>query len=313
MIHVAQRFYLFGTGGLLGVRSSTNLATVDERGHDLQRAPGAGSRPRSARPSADLWAPDVSYVNGTYRVYYAGSTFGSNHSVIGLATNTTLDPKNSAYEWLDQGLVHRIQRAGSKDDWNAIDPNATTDAAGNWWLVFGSFWSGIKLRRLDTATGKLSTADTTLYALGRALRRHRSAVDHLAQRLLLPVRVLRRVLQRRRQHLSDHGRSGLCDHRSVHGCQWQSHASGQRRSSSSPKTGATSVPVVAARFATATILLRLPLLRRSDERRVPAHAAADRVAERLARTWQRRSGSEPKALAPNAVRKCPEFSAHFGM
>ncbi|MEI9937657.1 MAG: family 43 glycosylhydrolase [Pseudomonadota bacterium] len=35
--------------------------------------------------------------------------------------------------------------------------------AAHWWLVFGSFWSGIKLRRLDTASGKPSAADTTLY------------------------------------------------------------------------------------------------------------------------------------------------------
>ncbi|HEY3254202.1 MAG TPA: arabinan endo-1,5-alpha-L-arabinosidase, partial [Polyangiaceae bacterium] len=114
---------------------------------------------------SDLWAPDISYVNGTYRVYYAGSQFGSNHSVIGLATNTSLDPKNAAYKWVDQGLVIASNSAASKDDWNAIDPNAATDAAGNLWLVFGSFWSGIKLRRLDSASGKLSASDTTLYSL----------------------------------------------------------------------------------------------------------------------------------------------------
>ncbi|HYQ28915.1 MAG TPA: arabinan endo-1,5-alpha-L-arabinosidase [Polyangiaceae bacterium] len=164
MIHVANAYYLFGTGGLLGIRKSTNLATWTNAGTIFSALPGWIKSALGETP-ADLWAPDISYVNGTYRVYYAGSSFGSNHSVIGLATNTSLDPQNSAYEWLDQGLVLESNRAGTKDDWNAIDPNATQDAAGNWWLVFGSFWSGIKLRRLDTATGKLSTADTTLYAL----------------------------------------------------------------------------------------------------------------------------------------------------
>ena len=33
-----------------------------------------------------LWAPDVSYFHGLYHIYYAGSTFGSNTSVIGLAS-----------------------------------------------------------------------------------------------------------------------------------------------------------------------------------------------------------------------------------
>ena len=164
MIHVANSFYLFGTGGLLNVRSSTNLAQWGNAGTVFSALP-AWIKTALGETIADLWAPDVSYVNGTYRVYYAGSTFGSNHSVIGLATNTTLDRQNAAYSWVDQGLVIESNAAGSKDDWNAIDPNATMDAAGNWWLVFGSFWSGIKLRRLDTASGKLSATDTTLYGL----------------------------------------------------------------------------------------------------------------------------------------------------
>jgi arabinan endo-1,5-alpha-L-arabinosidase len=91
--------------------------------------------------------------------------FGSNHSVIGLATNTTLDQAASGYKWVDDGLVVESNATGTSDDWNAIDPNLTFDAAGNPWLVFGSFWSGIKLRRIDPATGKLSPADTTLYSL----------------------------------------------------------------------------------------------------------------------------------------------------
>jgi len=164
MIHVANTYYLFGTGGLLSVRSSTNLAQWANAG-TIFSAPPAWIKTALGEAIGDLWAPDVSYVDGTYRVYYAGSTFGSKHSVIGLASNTTLDPHDAAYRWVDQGLVIESNAVGSQDDWNAIDPNATTDAAGNWWLVFGSFWSGIKLRRLDTATGKPSSVDTTLYGL----------------------------------------------------------------------------------------------------------------------------------------------------
>jgi len=37
------------------------------------------------------------------------------------------------------------------------------------WLCFGSFWTGIKLRRIDPATGKLSAADPTLYSLAARL------------------------------------------------------------------------------------------------------------------------------------------------
>jgi len=164
LIRVANTFYLFGTGGLLSLRSSTDFAKWTNAGAIFSALP-AWIKTALGQTITDLWAPDVSFVNGTYRVYYAGSVFGSNHSVIGLATNTTLDRQNSAYQWVDQGLVIESNASGAKDDWNAIDPNAITDADGNWWLVFGSFWSGIKLRRLDTATGKLSTADTKLYGL----------------------------------------------------------------------------------------------------------------------------------------------------
>src|SRR5260370_34855172 len=66
-----------------------------------------------------LWAPDISYFNGLYHVYYAGSTFGSNTSVIGLVTNTTLDPSDPADQRVDQVQVRRSCPA---DGFTAIDP-----------------------------------------------------------------------------------------------------------------------------------------------------------------------------------------------
>ena len=44
---------------------------------------------RVHRGQRNLWAPDISYHNGKYYMYYAASTFGSNHSAIFLATSTT--------------------------------------------------------------------------------------------------------------------------------------------------------------------------------------------------------------------------------
>jgi arabinan endo-1,5-alpha-L-arabinosidase len=164
MIQVADTYYLFATGGKLSFRSSTNLSTWSNLGNLFSSIP-AWIATELGVQIVDLWAPDISFQNGTYRVYYAGSVFGSNHSVIGLVTNTTLDPANSAYKWVDQGLVIESNKAGSTDDWNAIDPNFIRDESGNDWLVFGSFWSGIKLLRLDPLTGKPSTTDTTLYSL----------------------------------------------------------------------------------------------------------------------------------------------------
>jgi arabinan endo-1,5-alpha-L-arabinosidase len=109
-----------------------------------------------------IWAPDVKFVQGEFRIYYAVSSFGSNLSDIGLITNKTLDPKSPDYRWVDQGKVFGSVKT---DDYNAIDPNLAIDAEGNQWMSFGSFWSGIKMRRIDPETGKLDARDSTLYSL----------------------------------------------------------------------------------------------------------------------------------------------------
>ena len=98
-----------------------------------------------------IWAPDVSYFANAYHLYYSVSTFGSNRSSIGLATNKTLDPGSDQYRWMDQG---RVVSSSQSDDWNAIDPNVVMDESGQPWLSFGSFWSGIKLRKLDASSRK---------------------------------------------------------------------------------------------------------------------------------------------------------------
>jgi arabinan endo-1,5-alpha-L-arabinosidase len=97
--------------------------------------------------SRNLWAPDISYRDGRYWLYYSASTFGSNRSAIFLATSTT----GGSGSWTDQGLVIESR---TSDDFNAIDPNLIVDEQGRWWLSFGSFWSGIKLVQLNPSTGK---------------------------------------------------------------------------------------------------------------------------------------------------------------
>jgi arabinan endo-1,5-alpha-L-arabinosidase len=154
------RFYLFGTGSGIPIRCSDDLITW--RGCSAVFF-GLPAWIREAVPAVTgLWAPDISYYNGRYQVYYSASSFGDNQSAIGLATNVTLNPDSPDYAWQDEGLVIQSQRS---DDWNAIDPAFVLDHEGQPWLTFGSFWSGIKLVRLDPETRKLSEADTTLYAI----------------------------------------------------------------------------------------------------------------------------------------------------
>lgn len=109
-----------------------------------------------------LWAPDISYFNGFYHVYYCGSTLGSNRTVIGLATNASLDPHDPAYKWVDRGLV---LESGPDDDFNALDPNILVDTDGNIWLNYGSYWSGIKQRQIDPTTGMLLASSPQVYDL----------------------------------------------------------------------------------------------------------------------------------------------------
>jgi arabinan endo-1,5-alpha-L-arabinosidase len=160
MIKEGHTYYVFSTGGGLSIRSSTNLVTWHYVDTVFSTIPTWVTD--AVGPITDLWAPDISYWHGLYHLYYAGSTFGTNSSVIGLATNVTLDPTSHRYHWVDRGLVLASTPA---DQFNAIDPNLALDAHGQPWLDFGSFWSGIKMRRIDPATGKLAHADPTLYQL----------------------------------------------------------------------------------------------------------------------------------------------------
>ena len=169
IIKEGDTYYLFVTTseenqppGLIQIRTSKDLLTWTKTGAVFAAIPAWAKREIGG--TRGLWAPDISYANGRYRLYYAVSTFGSNHSAIGLATTTTLDPTKPGYGWTDEGVVIVSPRGG---DFNAIDPNAFTDADGAEWLAFGSFWTGIKLIRLDPATGKRLAGDGAVHALAR--------------------------------------------------------------------------------------------------------------------------------------------------
>lgn len=114
------------------------------------------------RGGRDFWAPDVMKVGDRFLLYYSVSTFGSRNSVIALASNPTLDPDDPRYKWTDQGI---IVQTSDQSNYNAIDPAIISDPADGLWMVFGSFWSGIKLIQLDPATGKRIAPDSPMYSL----------------------------------------------------------------------------------------------------------------------------------------------------
>jgi len=159
IIREGEWYYVFATGG--SIRRSKDLRHWTACGRVFEKLPEWAAK-EIPGVRGGYWAPDISFHNGVYRLYYSVSTFGKRDSALGLATNRTLDPGNPAYKWVDEGMVFRSH---SEDDFNAIDPNLAVDQKGRHWLVFGSFWGGIKMRRIDPVSGKLSTEDTTLYTL----------------------------------------------------------------------------------------------------------------------------------------------------
>jgi len=111
-----------------------------------------------------FWAPDITYMNGKYYLYYSASAFGSSTSVIGLATSPTLDPNSPDYLWTDQGMV---VSSNSSNQANAIDAAFFKDTDGRMYLYYGSFSGGIAVVELDPATGlKKSGSATTKLAGG---------------------------------------------------------------------------------------------------------------------------------------------------
>jgi arabinan endo-1,5-alpha-L-arabinosidase len=153
MAREGDTYYLFCTGMGITVFSSPDMITWKPEKPVFEKAPEWAV---SAVPGyrGHTWAPDISFHDGTYYLYYSVSAFGKNTSCIGVATNTTLNPDDPAFRWVDHGMV--VQSVPGRDMWNAIDPNLIIDDSGTPWLVFGSFWDGMKLTKLHKSLIKLS-------------------------------------------------------------------------------------------------------------------------------------------------------------
>ena len=147
-------YYLYATGMGIQQMTSKDLKTWTVLpqpvmtvipGWTTDSVPGFGNH---------VWAPDVIKWHGTWWMAYSCSTFGKNGSAIGLLSSRSL----RSNMWKDEGCIvtsHNWKKnadgSTSGDNWNAIDPNfVIDDATDTPWLVWGSFWDGIQLARLDT-------------------------------------------------------------------------------------------------------------------------------------------------------------------
>ncbi len=142
-----DKYYIFATGRGIDVWSSVDMKNW------TREKPVFGQPPQwavEAIPSfrGHIWAPDISFHNGQYYLYYSVSAFGKNTSCMGLATNKTLDSSDPNFQWVDHGSVI-CSRPGT-DNWNAIDPNLLYGEDGLPYLIWGSFWDGLQIARLTS-------------------------------------------------------------------------------------------------------------------------------------------------------------------
>ncbi len=135
------RFYIYSTGAQ--GYSSADLVHWKALGKVV------GSPPAEAvnhTGSEAIWAPDIVKVGNEYRLYCSNSSWGVNKSCIFLATS---DKPEGPFA--PTGIV---VQTGSSDPLNAIDANIIEDhKTGEQYMVYGSFWSGIYILKLDKSTG----------------------------------------------------------------------------------------------------------------------------------------------------------------
>jgi len=146
MIQQDGTYYLFCTGKGISMFSSKDMTNWTQLKPIFETAPAwvEGVVPKFEN---HIWAPDVSFHNGQYYLYYSVSAFAKNTSAIGVATNKTLNPADKNYKWTDHGIV--VRSVPYRDLWNAIDPNLIYDENNTPWLTFGSFWDGLKMVKLN--------------------------------------------------------------------------------------------------------------------------------------------------------------------
>ena len=163
MAYEDGRYYLLATGN-----GGSWATSEDRKTWTVQPTPFLKKIPEWTRDSVPgfrnhVWAPDIIRKDGLWWLAYSCSTFGKNTSAIGLMASEKLSGP-----WRDCGPI--VCSRDKRNDWNAIDPNfIIDDATDTPWLVWGSFWDGIQLARLDH-TMHLATQPKTIarrYARGK--------------------------------------------------------------------------------------------------------------------------------------------------
>ena len=160
-------YYNYNMTGPITVKTSTDLRhwVVHPDRYALSERPAWLT---DVSEEGAIWAPGCYKMGDRYYLYYCTSSSGSRNSAIGVAVSD--DPSKN--DWQDLGMVMRSYLydgllSSMSSDFNAIDPNVIDDGNGNYYLVYGSYWNGIFMRRLDPETGMLHKTDKNVYNIAR--------------------------------------------------------------------------------------------------------------------------------------------------
>ena len=91
-------YYVVATGRGIQMLHSPDLKNWKRAGRVFEKSVPEWAK-REIPKARGIWAPDLSYQNGKFFLYYSVSSFGSQRSVIGLAVNETLDSGSDGYQW----------------------------------------------------------------------------------------------------------------------------------------------------------------------------------------------------------------------
>lgn len=135
-------YYIYCTGGMC--LRSTDLITWERIGRVVSEPPKESSEWVGGKA---IWAPDIVKVNDEYRLYCSNSSWGVRQSCIFLATS-------KSPEGPFEPVAPVIKTNEPKSPCNAIDANIISDEkTGEMYMVYGSFWGGCYLLKLDPKTG----------------------------------------------------------------------------------------------------------------------------------------------------------------
>ncbi|KAG5639204.1 hypothetical protein H0H81_005683 [Sphagnurus paluster] len=109
------KYFVFSTAPGLEIRTSTDRTAWTLAGKVWPNG-ASWTDAYTGTSNGNLWAPDCTYINGVFWLYYSASSFGSQKSAIFLAKSTTGLPGS----WSNEGL---ITSTSSSNNYNAIDPN----------------------------------------------------------------------------------------------------------------------------------------------------------------------------------------------